>query len=52
MQLNHQIDLTIGVMQQECSHLLSSFFKRRRAEKKALKNANKDVNTTINHSKN
>jgi tRNA(adenine34) deaminase len=37
MQLNHQIDVTIGIMQEECSQLLSSFFKRRRAEKKALK---------------
>ena len=36
-QLNHKIDVTKGVMQNECSHALSSFFKRRRAEKKALK---------------
>ncbi|MBU2894015.1 tRNA adenosine(34) deaminase TadA [Colwellia sp. D2M02] len=37
-QLNHQIETSIGVMQAECSQLLSNFFKRRRAEKKALKN--------------
>jgi tRNA(adenine34) deaminase len=36
-QLNHQVETSMGIMQTECSHLLSSFFKRRRAEKKALK---------------
>ena len=35
--LNHQLDVTSGVMQSECSGLLSAFFKRRRAEKKAAK---------------
>ncbi len=34
---NHRIDVTSGIMQDECSALLSAFFKRRRAEKKALK---------------
>jgi len=34
---NHQIQLSSGIMAEECSGLLSSFFKRRRAEKKALK---------------
>ncbi|WP_114326210.1 tRNA adenosine(34) deaminase TadA [Candidatus Colwellia aromaticivorans] len=33
-QLNHQIDVTGGVLQTQCSQLLSAFFKRRRAEKK------------------
>ncbi|MDX2366818.1 MAG: tRNA adenosine(34) deaminase TadA, partial [Colwellia sp.] len=33
-QLNHQIIVTGGVLQAQCSQLLSSFFKRRRAEKK------------------
>ncbi len=33
-QLNHQIKITSGVMQEQCSQLLSAFFKRRRAEKK------------------
>lgn len=37
--LNHKVSVKKGVMQQECSHLLSSFFKRRRAEKKAQKQA-------------
>ena len=52
--LNHQIEIVEGVMQQECSHQLSAFFKRRRAEKKANKQDallksvqldNKDINT-------
>ncbi len=33
--LNHQISTSSGIMNEECSHLLSNFFKRRRAEKKA-----------------
>lgn len=36
-QLNHQIEVTSGILTVECSQLLSNFFKRRRAEKKALK---------------
>ncbi len=36
--LNHKISQTSGVMSEECSHLLSSFFQRRRKEKKAEKN--------------
>ncbi|MEH6384188.1 MAG: tRNA adenosine(34) deaminase TadA [Colwellia sp.] len=34
---NHQIQLSSGVMAEECSQLLSTFFKRRRTEKKVLK---------------
>jgi tRNA(adenine34) deaminase len=34
---NHQIELASGIMAEECSQLLSAFFKRRRAEKKVLK---------------
>ncbi|WP_286235307.1 tRNA adenosine(34) deaminase TadA [Thalassotalea sediminis] len=48
--LNHQIDVTSGVMAQECSALLSRFFKRRRQEKKAEKQAKKIANSTINNS--
>lgn len=33
-QLNHQVLVTSGVLQAQCSQLLSAFFKRRRAEKK------------------
>jgi tRNA(adenine34) deaminase len=35
--LNHQIPVTSGILANECSTLLSAFFKRRRQEKKALK---------------
>jgi tRNA(adenine34) deaminase len=35
--LNHQIDVTMGVLAEECSSLISAFFKRRRTEKKQLK---------------
>lgn len=39
---NHKVETTQGVLSEQCSHLLSAFFKRRRAEikekKKALKN--------------
>jgi len=38
-QLNHQVDISSGVMAEECSQLLSNFFKRRRNEKKAAKKA-------------
>jgi len=34
---NHQIEVHSGVMAEQSSQLLSAFFKRRRAEKKALK---------------
>lgn len=39
--LNHQIKITAGVMAEECSTLISRFFKRRRAEIKAKKKAAK-----------
>ena len=34
---NHQLDVTSGVLADQCAQQLSQFFKRRRAEKKALK---------------
>lgn len=40
-QLNHQIEVHSGVMQEDCSQLLSAFFKRRRKEKKQAKQAAK-----------
>ncbi|WP_394128984.1 tRNA adenosine(34) deaminase TadA [Shewanella maritima] len=40
--LNHQLAITKGVLASECATQLSDFFKRRRAEKKALKQANKE----------
>lgn len=36
-QLNHMIDTTSGILADECSLTISSFFKRRRAEKKLMK---------------
>lgn len=33
-QLNHQVLVTGGILKTQCSQLLSTFFKRRRAEKK------------------
>tara|TARA_R110001592_G_C12820685_1_gene718928 strand:- start:251 stop:712 length:462 start_codon:yes stop_codon:yes gene_type:complete len=40
-QLNHMIVVDNGIMAQQCSELLSGFFKRRRSEKKLAKNSNK-----------
>ncbi len=36
-QLNHQIEVTAGVLLNECSERLSAFFRARRAQKKASK---------------
>lgn len=36
-QLNHQLEVTGGVLAEQCAALLSAFFQRRRREKKALK---------------
>lgn len=36
-QLNHQVEVVPGVMEEECQYLLKSFFKELRARKKALK---------------
>ncbi len=41
LQLNHQIKISSGIMQEPCSHLLSAFFKRRRKEKKQARQAAK-----------
>ncbi len=48
--LNHQVEVTEGVMAKECSSMLSAFFKRRRAEKKAQKKAEKNAknNNVVN----
>ena len=39
--LNHQVEVCSGVMADECSALISAFFKRRRSEIKALKKITK-----------
>ena len=36
-QLNHQIEVTSGILAAQCATKISDFFKRRRKEKKALK---------------
>lgn len=40
--LNHQIEVTGGVLAKECGDKLSDFFKRRRAEKKLAKQQKQD----------
>ncbi|TFT43666.1 tRNA adenosine(34) deaminase TadA, partial [Proteus mirabilis] len=35
--MNHKVEITSGVLGEECAQLLSQFFKMRRAEKKQLK---------------
>lgn len=40
-QFNHQVDITRGVLETECSQMLSTFFKRLRARKKQEKEAAK-----------
>lgn len=44
-QLNHQLIVDSNIMTEQCSELLSGFFKRRRNEKKAAKKALKMANT-------
>lgn len=47
--LNHQVDITGGVLEVECAELISSFFKYRREQKKLSKLAGKmdsDVSDT------
>ena len=44
-QLNHLIVVDNGIMAQQCSELLSGFFKRRRSEKKLAKNSNNSNNS-------
>ncbi|MFT4937006.1 MAG: tRNA(adenine34) deaminase [Paraglaciecola sp.] len=35
--LNHQVDVTAGILAKQCADRLSAFFRHRRAQKKALK---------------
>jgi len=39
--LNHQLEVTQGILADECSEQLSQFFRRRRKEKKALRKQQK-----------
>ncbi len=38
--LNHKVEITTGVMQEECSQILKDFFRMRREENRNLKNLN------------
>lgn len=40
--LNHQVELTSGVLADKCGETISAFFKRRRQEIKALKQAKRE----------
>ena len=44
-EFNHQVEVTAGVLAEQCAEQLSAFFRRRRAEKKALKQS---ANTPTN----
>lgn len=41
-EFNHQVEVETGVLREECSDLLSSFFKRLREEQKIRKNQRKE----------
>lgn len=43
--MNHQIDITSGVLAEACSAQLSAFFKMRRQQQKALRQAQRDAAT-------
>ena len=40
--MNHQIEITAGVMADACAHQLSAFFRLRREQQKALKLAQRE----------
>ena len=40
-QFNHQVEVTRGILQEECSNMLSEFFRELREKKKAEKNGEK-----------
>lgn len=44
-QLNHQLEVTPGVLAEDCATQLSAFFRKRRAEQKALKLSGNSVDT-------
>ena len=46
-QFNHQIPITNGVLEQECSQILSEFFKRIRVKKKKRPLTNEEISDTI-----
>ena len=42
-EFNHQVDVTRGVLEEECSHMLTSFFKELRARNKKEKEERRQV---------
>ncbi len=46
-QLNHQLDVCAGVLAEDCATQLSAFFRKRRAEQKALKLSSKSVDEVV-----
>ena len=46
-QFNHQIPITKGVLESECSQILSEFFKRIRVKKKKRPLTNEEISDTI-----
>ncbi len=40
---NHRVEVVKGVLADECSQVVQDFFKRRRKEKKALKQAREEL---------
>lgn len=45
--MNHSLEITGGVLQEECSQKLSAFFQKRREQKKQEKLAQKNINETL-----
>jgi tRNA(adenine34) deaminase len=45
--LNHQLDVQDGALAQQCADKLSAFFRRRRAEQKALKQQEKQKSNEV-----
>ncbi|POY43801.1 tRNA adenosine(34) deaminase TadA [Avibacterium gallinarum] len=49
--MNHSLEITGGVLQEECSQKLSAFFQKRREQKKQEKLAQKNINETLDEKK-
>lgn len=45
--LNHQVDITQGVLAEQCANIISDFFKLRRAQIKAAKKAARDAANNV-----
>ncbi|WP_415777340.1 tRNA adenosine(34) deaminase TadA [Avibacterium endocarditidis] len=49
--MNHSLEITGGVLQEECSQKLSTFFQKRREQKKQEKLAQKNINENLDEKK-